>query len=166
MPVDINTATALAKIAIIDAAAARAITKMVYVTEVGGTGAASGATANQNWNNWMNPQPLFPTFAEGGYAAGPQLAIVGDVPGGEWMIPDSKMQDLMNGVLGAGVSSGGNLPISTDLSGASGEVEAWSKALESRPVKVKVQADLIINSDTVRELIIEAIAEAVKEVRR
>lgn len=172
----INTASALAAIAAIDAAASKPVTKIVNIQEVGGGGGGGGGSSGfpsvsagaftpggggtQGGISWL------PTYAEGGFIAAPELAIVGDSPGGEWMIPNNKMQDLVNGVLGGASPTSASLSLFADTTQGDEEVSAWRDSLERKPIKVRIEADIIVNSESVREMIIEAIEAAVKGVRR
>lgn len=93
MPLKIDDTSAKATIAGIDAAASKPVTKIVYVQEVGGgSGSSSSAyTPNRyygNYGHWYDPIG----FANEGYIASPTLAIVGDRPGGEYVVGAARFE--------------------------------------------------------------------------
>ena len=105
MPLKIDDSQAKAAIAGIDAAASAPVTKIVYVEEVGGGGGGSSWLSDPVWgggggSSWLyDPVDIlndgiwdnadwdtFPSYGAGDvFIPEPQLAVVGDRPGGEWI---------------------------------------------------------------------------------
>lgn len=92
MPLKIDDTSAKATIAGIDEAASKPVTKIVYVQEVSsGSGGSSTYTPNKyygNYGHWYDPIG----FANEGYIASPTLAIVGDRPGGEYVVGAARFE--------------------------------------------------------------------------
>lgn len=92
MPLKIDDTSAKATIAGIDEAASKSVTKIVYVQEVSsGSGGSSTYTPNKyygNYGHWYDPIG----FANEGYIASPTLAIVGDRPGGEYVVGAARFE--------------------------------------------------------------------------
>jgi hypothetical protein len=89
IPITVDDSQAMSAIAAIDAAAGAAVTKPVYVQQIGGYGGGGGygEPISSYWDNpYDSPFGNPYSFAEGDvFVPEPTLAIVGDRPGGEWI---------------------------------------------------------------------------------
>jgi hypothetical protein len=92
VPVSIDDSEAMSAIQAIDAAASAPQTKIVYVQEVGGGsyggGSGSPGLPSSPWDTGAGAWDYFTdlSFADEGYVSGPTLAMVGDAPGGEYIL--------------------------------------------------------------------------------
>jgi TP901 family phage tail tape measure protein len=89
VPITVDDSQAMSAIAAIDAAAGAAVTKPVYVQQIGGYGGGGGygEPISSYWDNpYDSPFGNPYSFAEGDvFVPEPTLAVVGDRPGGEWI---------------------------------------------------------------------------------
>ncbi|MFA5408151.1 MAG: phage tail tape measure protein, partial [Bacilli bacterium] len=89
IPITVDDSQAMSAIAAIDAAAGAAVTKPVYVQQIGGYGGGGGygEPISSYWDNpYDSPFGNPYSFAEGDvFVPEPTLAVVGDRPGGEWI---------------------------------------------------------------------------------
>lgn len=104
IPLSVDDSQAMSAIAAIDAAASAPVTKPVYVQQIGGYGGGGGSTIGPT-SGWAGPgkgaisspsnyqlPPIFQSFANEGYIASPTLAIVGDRPGGEYVVGAARFE--------------------------------------------------------------------------
>jgi hypothetical protein len=131
----------------------------------GAAGVGAGWDYEPDWGGEAASDYLA-SFAEGGFISKPTVALVGDSQGGEWLVPNDDMDTLINGILGdVGGQSGGKMSVSADLRDADDAINSWRDNLAKTPVKIPLQADLMMNTEEVRMLLVAALKKIVKEVR-
>lgn len=80
-PIIADISGAMDSIAALDAAASAPVTKYIYTQTVN-----SGSSGTGNWGSWI------PRFANEGYVSRPTLAVIGDRPGGEYVVGANRFE--------------------------------------------------------------------------
>jgi len=78
--------TVMGQIAAIDAAAAKPVIKPIYLQMGYGSAGGAGGDSGNTWGDWM------PSFANEGYVRSPTLAVIGDRPGGEYVVGAARFE--------------------------------------------------------------------------
>jgi len=124
-PVIVDGSAAMAVIAQIDAAAGRTITKTIMAQVLYGYGSSFGGGDD----NWLS-------FANEGYVRSPTLAVIGDRPGGEYVVGAARFE-----AAAAQMRSGGGAPqitinYSPVINGAGLSQDELSRVLEEHDEKL------------------------------
>jgi hypothetical protein len=120
------------------------------IREMGGGGggySGNGSNGSDTVLPYANMDMPFYLFASGGYVDRPTLGLIAEAGEGEYIIPESRMQNLVQNL-----SSNVSVSLALDSSGISRELESVLSGLSVPPVRVP----LIIEFDS------NAVAEAVE----
>lgn len=96
------------------------------------------------------------SFSEGGYVDRPTFAIVGDSPGGEYMVPANKLNSFLN-------SMTSNAGASLDSSGMQAQLQNAISSLSIPPIPIRLTFD--VDSESVRAMLTDALYDILAGVR-
>lgn len=122
--------TVMGQIAAIDTAAAKPVIKPIYLQMGYGSAGGAGGDSGNTWGDWM------PSFANEGYVASPTLAVIGDRPGGEYVVGAARFE-----AAAAQMRSGGGAPpitinYSPVINGSGLSQDELSRVLEDHDEKL------------------------------
>lgn len=96
------------------------------------------------------------SFSEGGYVDRPTFAIVGDSPGGEYMVPAEKLDSFL-----MGMSKDNSL--SLDSTGMQSQLQSAISSLSIPPIPVRLAFE--VDSEAVRAMLTDALYDILAGVR-
>jgi len=120
-----------------------------YGTSSGGTGGVAGFVGGY-WDG-------VPGYASGGYVDRPTLAMIGEGTGGEYVVPENDMQQILS------MSALSNLSVSAsiDVTGMQSQLQAAIDSVSVSPLVIPVAFD----SEGMRETLTSMLYEILQEVR-
>jgi hypothetical protein len=120
-----------------------------YGTSSGGTGGVAGFVGGY-WEG-------VPGYASGGYVDRPTLAMIGEGTGGEYVVPENDMQQILS------MSALSNLSVSAsiDVTGMQSQLQAAIDSVSVSPLVIPVAFD----SEGMRETLTSMLYEILQEVR-
>ena len=87
---------AMSQIAAIDAAASKPVIKPIYLQMGYGSASGAGGYGGNTWGDWM------PSFANEGFVRSPTLAVIGDRPGGEYVVGAARFEAAVSKIRSGG----------------------------------------------------------------
>ncbi|MFA5235167.1 MAG: hypothetical protein WC390_12280, partial [Sulfurimonas sp.] len=126
------------------------------MADSGGSGSGSGGSGGSL--SYANMDMPFYLMASGGYVDRPTFAMIGEGGEGEYITPESQMQNLIQNL-----SSNVNVSVGFDISDTSRELESALSGISIPTISVPIA--IAIDSSEVRAAIHQAIAEEFDNLR-
>ncbi len=132
----------------------------------GGSGSGiSDSTSSESSSFWSGTTPLAGTsgalfsYSEGGYVDKPTFAVVGDSPGGEYMVPAEKLDNFLMGMSQSNASVG----LSLDSSSLQEQLQQAVRSISVPAIPVPVK--LSFDSDAIKSQLTSILYDIFAEMR-